>query len=282
MKRFLLCAACLMLLLSLLPGSAMADGVGWYMVNSTSPNGYCYLYSAASDRDELSYNKGPYSNGEVVYVMNYYGGQDGQYNYCYVQTMDGQDGYIHAYALTPYSGNPFATSPGWYMVQSSKPNGYCYLYAAASDRSEKSYNKGPCYNGELVYVHDYFGGQDGSYNYCYVETQSGETGYVHDYALVRYYGSLPAEKQEGWYMVKSSKPNGYCYLYSAASDRSALSYNKGPYENGTLVYVLNYYGGQDGSYNYCHVRTMDGKTGYMHDYALVHYLTHLEQSYPTE
>lgn len=270
MKRILLSLLCLMLL-PVLMGAASAEEAGWYQVDSSDPEGYCYLYSAASDRDEISTNLGRYDNGEVVYVMNPRGGQDGWFNYCLVQTMDGQTGYIHDYALTRYYGDPFATAPGWYMVTSLDPYGYCYLYSAASDRNELSYNKGPCYNGELVYVMDYYGGKDGRFNYCYVRTQEGETGYVHDYALTRYYGAQTENHQPGWYIVQSTYPNGYCYLYSAASDRRALSYNKGPYENGEWVYVLDYYGGRDGSYNYCRVRTMDGKEGYMHDYALVAY-----------
>lgn len=277
MKRFLLALLSLMLLSVALACPALAEGSGWYMVDSHDPEGYCYLYSAASDRAELSYNKGPQYNGEIVYVMDYYGGQDGRFNYCYVQTQSGEEGYVHDYALVRYYGDPFIHSPGWYMVDSHDPQGYCYLYSSASDRSAKSYNKGPHYNGEMVYVLDYFGGRDGGNNYCKVETQSGETGYMHDYALVRWEGALPEDRPEGWYMVVSYDPMGYCYLYSAASDRDEISYNKGPLENGNLVYVMDYYGGQDSGNNYCYVRTMDGETGYIHDYALTHYLTYLEQ-----
>jgi len=72
--------------------SASAEGAGWYQVNSNDPWGYCYLYSAPSDRDENSDNLGRYENGEVVYVMDYNGGWDGRFRYCRVQTMDGQTG----------------------------------------------------------------------------------------------------------------------------------------------------------------------------------------------
>lgn len=95
--------------------------------------------------------------------------------------------------------------------------------------------------------------------------------------------AVPAlAEASGWYMVDSHDPEGYCYLYSAASDRSEKSYNKGPLYNGDLVYVLDYYGGQDGSYNYCRVRTMKGTEGYIHDYALTHYLTYLKEFYPAD
>ncbi len=184
MKRILTFVLALMLLTLALPASA--DGEGWYVVNSSSPNGYTYLYSNASDRDGISVNRGRYNNGEKVYVWEYHGGQDGKYNYCRVETVDGKTGYMHDYALTPYYGaNPTDTGEGWYVISSTRPNGYAYLYSAPSDRSSKGYNKGPYNNGELVYVLDYYGGQDGSYNYCHVKTQDGKTGYMHDSALVR-------------------------------------------------------------------------------------------------
>lgn len=178
-------------------------------------------------------------------------------------------------ALIP---SALADTEGWYIVDCTSPDGYCYLYSAASDRSAKSYNKGRHDNGELVYVLDYYGGQDGKYNYCYVRTTSGETGYMHDYALRRA-DEANGGTGSGWYRVSSFSPDGYCYLYSTASDRSELSYNLGRHDNGEMVYVLNYYGGQDGSYNYCYVRTLDGETGYMHDYALMDYQTYLAQFY---
>ena len=96
MKRITSIFLTLALLISfVLPMTAFAAGNGWYEVCSTSPNGYCYLYSNASDRDGLSVNRGRYNNGTIVYVMDYYGGQDGKYNYCYVQTQDGKTGYMH-------------------------------------------------------------------------------------------------------------------------------------------------------------------------------------------
>lgn len=215
MKRFISVILSLMLLTLALPLGACAQEAGWYTVDST--RGYAYLYSNASDRDEVSRNLGKYINGQVVYVLNYYGGQEGQYNYCYVQTQDGKNGYMHAAALTrTYASNWGETSEGWYIVNSSSPNGYAYLYSAASDRDELSYNKGRYDNGEMVYVMDYYGGQDGKYNYCYVRTQDDKTGYMHDYSLTPYYGyvqenasayhqlsSLPQLTQQCWGKVGS-------------------------------------------------------------------------------
>lgn len=184
MKRLLTAVLTLVLMLAMaLPLSACAEENGWYVVDS-SARGYAYLYSNASDRDAVSRNLGKYTNGQVVYVLNYYGGQEGQYTYCYVQTQDGKTGYMHAAALTrTYTSNWSETSEGWYVVSSTSPKGYTYLYSAASDRDEMGYNKGRYNNGELVYVMDYYGGQDGKYNYCHVRTQDNKTGYMHDYAL---------------------------------------------------------------------------------------------------
>lgn len=271
MKRFLSIVFCLTLLLTLaVPLGASASGAGWYVVDSDSPKGYCYLYSAASDRSSLSRNLGRYDNGERVYVLDYYGGKDGKYNYCHVQTQDGKTGYMHDYALTRYYGNAWGdNSEGWYVIRSKNPNGYCYLYSKPSDREGVGYNKGRHNNGELVYVISYYGGQDGNNNYCYVRTlEDNEYGYIHDYALTRYTGQDTNDPNGGWYVVRSSQPKGYCYLYSAPSDRDGMSQNMGRYNNGEEVFVLQYRGGQDGQLNYCYVRTNDGKYGYMHDYAL--------------
>ena len=152
-----------------------------YVVSSDDPVGYCYLYSQPSDRDEISRNLGRYDNGAYVYVLEYYGGRDGNFNYCRVQTMDGKTGYMHDYALTPYAD---VVDANVYVVSSSDPYGYCYLYSMASDRNELgSQNLGRYDNGTRVYVLEYWGGQDGSYNYCRVKTMDGKFGYMHDYAL---------------------------------------------------------------------------------------------------
>lgn len=280
MKRFLSVVFCLTLLLGLFaPLCAYAAGPGWYVVDSSRPDGYCYLYLEPSDS---SRNLGRCDNGEKVYVLNYYGGKEGQNNYCYVRTQSGKTGYMHDYALKASygsSGGGFAggsnagrdayadyTTGEWYVIRSKDPNGYCYLYSQPSDRDEISRNLGRHENGEFVYVLDYYGGRDGNFNYCRVQTTDGKTGYIHDYALVPYSQTDPAG---GWYVVSSRDPYGYCYLYSKASDRDELgSQNMGRYNNGETVFVLEYYGGQDGRYNYCYVRTNDGRYGYMHDYAL--------------
>ncbi|MBE5786855.1 MAG: hypothetical protein E7324_04860 [Clostridiales bacterium] len=255
-------------LLTVLP--AYAGGQGWYVVESTSPYGYCYLYSKPSDN--TGRNLGRYDNGELVYVWEYYGGQEGKWNYCYVETQDGKWGYIHDYSLTPYhqTATDYAscTAPQ-YVVYSTDPYGYCYLYSEPSDIN--GINLGRYNNYEIVKVLDYWGGQQGKWNYCKVITQKNKVGYIHDYALVPIdqmvfdYASCNAPV----YYVYSTDPYGYCYLYSEPSDNTGI--NLGRYENYAKVKVIDYYGGQEGKWNYCLVITQKNKLGYMHDYVLKPY-----------
>ena len=102
MKRMIcrLLLVALLISIALPMGAAQALGSGWYVVDSTSPYGYCYLYSKASDSSGR--NLGRYDNYETVKVIEYYGGQQGKYNYCYVITHDNKLGYIHDYSLRRY------------------------------------------------------------------------------------------------------------------------------------------------------------------------------------
>lgn len=190
MKRLMTLLLTLVLLFSLAaPMPALADGEGWYMVQSTSPNGYCYLYSKPSSQDGVSRNLGRYDNGELVYVLDYNGGGEGKHLYCLVQTQDEKTGYINAASLTRYYGTVATPSAGWYMVQSAEPNGYCYLYSHPSSRDEISRNLGRYDNGEWVYVLDYYGGSDGGDPFSRVQTQDGKTGYIRASSLTRSSGS---------------------------------------------------------------------------------------------
>lgn len=69
------------------------------------PMNYCYLYSKASDINGR--NMGRYEKGETVKVINYYGGNHGKWNYCYVITKDNKLGYMHDYALKPIEESPY-------------------------------------------------------------------------------------------------------------------------------------------------------------------------------
>ncbi len=212
MKRILIIALCLLMAL---PLTGFAASEGWYQVASTSPNGYCYLYSNPTSSDADSVNLGKYVNGQTVYVMDYYGGN----GYCFVRTQEGKTGYIRATSLT-YAGwsNWDETNPGWFKVASYDPYGYCYLYSAASDRDGVSENLGEYRNGALVYVMDYYGGQEGKYNYCRVRTRDGKVGFMHDYALTPYdgyvddngLGSLPSLAECG----RGTVINGSAAVYT--------------------------------------------------------------------
>ena len=84
-RRMSMMLALLLVMSALLPAvSAQASGEGWYVVESTSPYGYCYLYSRPSDIEGR--NLGRYDNGSLVYVWDYYGGQQGKWNYCHVES----------------------------------------------------------------------------------------------------------------------------------------------------------------------------------------------------
>lgn len=257
MKRILIAILCLTLLSAALFTPVLAEGAGWYVVDSQSPKGYCYLYSNPSSLDEISRNLGRYDNGEYVYVIEY--DADG---YCRVQTQDGKTGYIGAKALRRYYGDVWADSaPGWFLVASRNPTGYCYLYTAASSSSSKSRNLGRHDNGEQVYVLSRNAGN----GFSFVRTEAGETGYMASSALLRI-SDIEADPTSGWYMVASAK-RSYCYLYSAASSSGSKSRNLGRHDNGEWVYVVDY----EGENGYSFVFTQDGETGFMATSALMKY-----------
>lgn len=258
MKRILIITLCIALLSMALPLCAFAEGAGWYVVDSQSPRGYCYLYSGPGSTSDVSRNLGRYDNGAYVYVIDYYGGN----GYCRVQTQDGKTGYIGAKALKRYYGDVWAsTAPGWFLVASRSPQGYCYLYSEPSSRDGTGYNKGRHNNGEKVYVLQYNGGN----GFCYVQTESGETGYMGSSALMRI-SDIEADPTAGWYMIASTK-RSYCYLYTKASSSSSDTRNQGRYDNGEWVYVVDY----EGENGYSYVFTQDGKTGFMATSALLRY-----------
>ncbi len=258
MKRILIVVLCLALLSAALFSPALAEGAGWYVVDSQSPKGYCYLYTAASSSSSKSRNLGRYDNGEYVYVIEYNGGN----GYCRVQTQDGKTGYIGAKALRRYYGDVWADSaPGWFLVASRNPVGYCYLYTAASSSSSKSRNLGRHDNGEQVYVLSRNAGN----GFSFVRTEEGETGYMASSALLRV-SDIEADPTSGWYMVASAK-RSYCYLYTHPSSSGSKTRNLGRHDNGEWVYVVDY----EGENGYSFVFTEDGETGFMDTGALMKY-----------
>ena len=171
-----------------------------------------------------------------------------------------------------------------YVVESQQPKGYCYLYDEPSDVYGR--NLGRHDNGEIVKVIAW-----DEKGYFLVVCQDEKWGYMHDYAL-KFYRGQPVEQgqshqpqgQETWpaytapeysyydtkyplYVVESYEPNGYCYLYDEPSD--IYGWNLGRHNNGELVRVIRHDSSNGGYY---FVICSDGKTGYIHDYALTFYV----------
>lgn len=109
-----------------------------YVVESYSPNGYCYLYSQASSS---SSNQGDHQNGEYVRMIQQSG------DWYYVVCSNGKEGYIKASCLTPAAETVLRDV---YRVYSTSPNGYCYLYDKAG--STDSRNLGQYNNGEYLVI----------------------------------------------------------------------------------------------------------------------------------
>lgn len=216
------------------------DNYPAYMVESTSPNGYCYLYDAPSDI--TGRNLGRHNNGEIVKVIDYYGGN----GYCFVICQNGKTGYIHDYALTPYYET---TRREVYRVYSTDPAGYCYLYDAPSDINGR--NLGRYDNGEYIEIVDWYASD------VYAEVCAQRTG---KYGFIRKTCLVPENEYkpvEFWAYVNSTSPNGYCYLYSKPSDINGS--NLGRHNNGEWVRIINW----DASDNFAQVECQNGKIGYI-------------------
>lgn len=164
--------------------------------------------------------------------------------------------------------------PVYRVDPTQEPWEYCYLYSAPNDNTGR--NMGRYNKGTEVKVIEYYGGGHGKFNYCFVLTQDNQKGYMHDYALqpvsgnIQEYTGTYAQANVPEYVVNpSKKPWDYCYLYSIPNDTDGR--NLGTYYKGDVVKVIEYNGGRYNGDNYCFVITRDGKTGYMHDYALQPY-----------
>lgn len=243
MKRKLFSLLALTLILAMLTGAALADGsyrftddYPLYVVDSYSPNGYCYMY----DRPTSTYGKnlGRYNNGESLKVISTKTGNE----YYLVVDVNNQVGYVNGESLIPYGTS---RSYSVYYVDSVQPLGYCYMY----DRPSSSYgeNLGRFKNGERFEMLNW----DADRNYAYVRSlTNGKLGYVGKSALV------PEGESASHQTATITSEMGYIYLY----DRPSSSYgeNLGRYENGEMVYILKWRYDN----NYAKVKTLDGKTGY--------------------
>lgn len=215
----LLCA----LLLSLAPQAlaySYLDDYPEYVVESFQPNGYCYLYDKPSDVNGR--NLGRHENGEIVKVINY-----DHSGYYFVVCSNNKTGYIHDYALKPYSGT---VQRERYRVYSIDPEGYCYLYDQPSDI--KGRNLGRYDNGEYIQIVDWNASEAYAQVYC---ERTQKYGYIRKTCLVK---SSDYKSADFYAVVNSTDPYGYCYLYSEPSD--IYGQNRGRHDNGEWVRVIDW------------------------------------------
>ena len=247
------------------------DGYPEYIVQSYSPNGYCYLYDQASSVNGK--NLGRYNNGEIVKVIDWYGGN----GYAFVICANNDVGYINQNSLTDAASASYCST---YRVYSTNPKGYCYLYDQPS--SVNGRNLGRYDNGEYIDIIDWYASDDyakvccqstGKYGYirksCLVEEDNYPNYYRDDSMNYPDYSSGSSSSSGGYhislddvsgydlYYVQSLDPYGYCYLYDKPSSVSGS--NLGRYNNETAIYVVNWYADD----NYALVLCLDGKIGYI-------------------
>ena len=236
-----------------------------YVVQSFDPNGYCYLYDRADDIN--GNNLGRYNNGANVRVIS------SDSKWCQVVTSDNQVGYIHAYALTPASATENRETC---TVNSTSPNGYCYMYSDPDDINGR--NLGRYNNGEVLEIINW----DADRTYAQVMSPTTKTyGYVRKTCLslggtvpvmtappvvtaapvvtappvVTATPALPAA--EGYCVVYSSNPVGFCYLYQSNNMNSTILAR---YENGVWFRILAWNAGG----NFAWVQSMsDNRVGYI-------------------
>lgn len=214
MRTFISLMILAAMLVSLLPvNTAKASTCGWYEVNAT-PKKYAYLYSNASDRDEISKNMGRYDNGSLVYVIDYYAGKDGKYNYCYVETYDKQYGYMHDYVLS-FIAYDDDYNPGYQKPNGSGSTGGNGSYGSFSSLPLLQFQcRGSVRGGDTVV---YTGPSTNYYRTASGKAYVGGGESVEVYGkegnwyLIRYYGSSNGNTITRCSFIPSSKlnPNGY-------------------------------------------------------------------------
>ena len=237
MKKWMLFTLVLAALLSICC-LALADA---YVVTSTQPNGYCYLYDQPTSVG--SRNLGRYDNGAWIESLDW----NADTKYAYVSTCDGQVGYMNKNSLSSLEGCYDLA-----FVNSTKPNGYCYLYDRPS--SVNGTNLGQYNNGEGIIILDWYADE----NYAKVYTAYDKTGYIRKACLsFNWEDAGEGGMTDGEIYYVGGTPKGYCYLYDQPSSVSGR--NLGRYNDGSAIEMLDYYADQ----TYAYVRTSDGSTGYM-------------------
>ena len=229
-----------MILVALLAICCLASADA-YMVASTEPVGYCYLYDQPSSTKGR--NLGAYYNGSWIDIL----GWNADANFAYVMTCDSEVGYMRKSSMIPLDGECYSLC----YVSSTSPNGYCYLYNKPS--STEGRNLGTYYNDSPVVVLDWYADT----NFAKVYTADNQTGYMRKTSLSFRWPGEPGAKTEGETYYVSGTPKGYCYLYDQPTSRG--SKNLGRYNDGSAVTVLDY----NADKTYAYVKTSKGSVGYI-------------------
>ncbi|MBE5787553.1 MAG: hypothetical protein E7324_08455 [Clostridiales bacterium] len=242
MKRLVLMIACLAMIFTATGALAyqFSDNYPLYVVESYSPNGYCYLYDQPSS--VKGRNQGRFDNGAFVKVIEY----DYKDGFAFVICTNGKTGYMNNQCITPYRDT---NARQMYKVYSVEPAGYCYLYDQPSDI--KGRNMGRYDNGQFMEVVDW----DASEDFARVLTwKDNKYGYVRKACLIPAGEESPFDNVA---IVYSTQPKGYCYQYDKPS--SVNGKNLGRHNNGEKVYVIDW----DAHKDFALVECENGKIGYI-------------------
>lgn len=215
-----------------------------YIVTSTHAKGIIYLYDKASS--VTGKNLGAYKNNTVIKAINY------NYNkeFAFVVCPDGKVGYMRKDWLTKQPTQEEIDDTERYIVFSTDPAGFAYMYDMDSDYYGK--NLGRYDNWDEVEIIDINTGSD----YAFVRgIKDGTYGYIRKAQL--YPASL--DPVLGCMMVNAPYPYTFVYLYDKPNDVTGK--NIGKYDDGTVVGIIKWNCDRD----FCQVYIpSNGAIGYVH------------------
>lgn len=214
-------------------------GLGWeeYKVFSMDPSGYCYLYDHPSNSDYDSNNLGRYENGASVKVIRWNAGNGFAWVYA-----NKKYGFIRQNQLIEKDRYQKATTNRErYAVYSTNPSGYCYMYDHPSNSDYDSNNLGRLENGEIVEMVDWYASRNG-FAQVY-SAKYGKYGYIRQDQLIEEarYREVMTNREK--YVIYSTNPSGYCYMYDHPSNSDYDSVNLGQFNNGEVVEMVDWYAG---------------------------------------